>query len=241
MPQSDQSPNKPKKSRHAQIVQELGIKILSGEFTENEKLPNEAEICEKFNISRPVFREAIRVLNSKGLTYSRPKVGTVVRPKEDWHLLDADVLQWMVQSMPENQLFKTLSTVRRVLEPELAFIAATSATQEDIDRIERAYDGMSQATTVEDFITPDIQFHLAVAKATHNDLLAYMSRMLVLPLKQSLQITSLRPNLQRHSLPRHEAILNAIKNKDPLSARYASIVQLEDTTTAYNTIKPKSE
>jgi DNA-binding FadR family transcriptional regulator len=42
----------------------------------------------------------------------------------------------------------------------------------------------------------DIQFHLAIAKATHNDLLAYMSKMLVLPLQQSIQVTSLRPNLQ---------------------------------------------
>ena len=51
-------------------------------------------------------------------------------------------------------------------------------------------------------------------KATHNDLLAYMSKMLVLPLRQSIQVTSLRPNLQGHSLPRHKAILTAIENKD---------------------------
>ncbi len=197
----------PSKSQHALIVQQLGLKIVSGEISENEKLPSEVDLCEEYKVSRPVFREAIRVLNAKGLTYSRPKIGTVVRPKEEWHLLDPDVLFWLIQTTPEHEFFKTLSTVRRVLEPELAYIAASTANEEDIERIKQAYNGMEKATTVEEFIEPDIQFHLAIAKATHNDLLAYMSKMLVLPLQQSIQVTSLRPNLQGHSLPRHKAIL----------------------------------
>ncbi|MCL8351691.1 FadR family transcriptional regulator [Acinetobacter baumannii] len=224
----------PSKSQHALIVQQLGLKIVSGEISENEKLPSEVDLCEEYKVSRPVFREAIRVLNAKGLTYSRPKIGTVVRPKEEWHLLDPDVLFWLIQTTPEHEFFKTLSTVRRVLEPELAYIAASTANEEDIERIKQAYEGMEKATTVEEFIEPDIQFHLAIAKATHNDLLAYMSKMLVLPLQQSIQVTSLRPNLQGHSLPRHKAILTAIENKDPLSARHASLVQLDDTIMAYD-------
>ncbi|KQE91833.1 FadR/GntR family transcriptional regulator [Acinetobacter lactucae] len=227
----------PSKSQHALIVQQLGLKIVSGEISENEKLPSEVDLCEEYKVSRPVFREAIRVLNAKGLTYSRPKIGTVVRPKEEWHLLDPDVLFWLIQTTPEHEFFKTLSTVRRVLEPELAYIAASTANEKDIERIKHAYDGMEKATTVEEFIEPDIQFHLAIAKATHNDLLAYMSKMLVLPLQQSIQVTSLRPNLQGHSLPRHKAILTAIENKDPLSARHASLVQLDDTKMAYDLIK----
>ncbi|PIL89903.1 GntR family transcriptional regulator [Acinetobacter pittii] len=227
----------PSKSQHALIVQQLGLKIVSGEISENEKLPSEVDLCEEYKVSRPVFREAIRVLNAKGLTYSRPKIGTVVRPKEEWHLLDPDVLFWLIQTTPEHEFFKTLSTVQRVLEPELAYIAASTANEEDIERIKHAYDGMEKATTVEEFIEPDIQFHLAIAKATHNDLLAYMSKMLVLPLQQSIQVTSLRPNLQGHSLPRHKAILTAIENKDPLSARHASLVQLDDTKMAYDLIK----
>ncbi|EHU1702014.1 FadR family transcriptional regulator [Acinetobacter baumannii] len=227
----------PSKSQHALIVQQLGLKIVSGEISENEKLPSEVNLCEEYKVSRPVFREAIRVLNAKGLTYSRPKIGTVVRPKEEWHLLDPDVLFWLIQTTPEHEFFKTLSTVRRVLEPELAYIAASTANEEDIERIKQAYEGMEKATTVEEFIEPDIQFHLAIAKATHNDLLAYMSKMLVLPLQQSIQVTSLRPNLQGHSLPRHKAILTAIENKDPLSARHASLVQLDDTKMAYDLIK----
>ncbi len=229
----------PSKSQHALIVQQLGLKIVSGQFPENEKLPSSDELCEEFQVSRPVSREAIRVLNSKGLTYSRPKVGTVVRPKDEWHLLDPDVLFWLIESTPENDFFKTLSTVRRVLEPEMAYIAASTATDDDIAQIKKAYEGMEKAISVEEFMQPDIDFHLAIAKATHNDLLAYMSKMLVLPLQQSIQLTSLRPNLQMHSLPRHKAILTAIENKDPLSARLASLVQLDDANVAYASLTKK--
>lgn len=226
------------KSQHALIVQQLGLKIVSGEFLQNEKLPSAVELCEMFQVSRPVAREAIRVLNSKGLTYSRPKVGTVVRPKDEWHLLDPDVLFWLIKSTPENDFVKTLSTVRRVLEPELAYIAASTATDEDIAQIRKAYDGMEKAANVEEFVQPDINFHLAIAKATHNDLLAYMSKMLVLPLQQSIKVTSLlRLNSHTHSLPRHKAILTAIENRDPLSARLASLVQLDDANMGYALIR----
>ena len=219
----------PSKSQHALIVQQLGLRIVSGDFPENEKLPTATELCEVFQVSRPVAREAIRVLNSKGLTYSRSKVGTVVRPKDEWHLLDPDVIFWLIESTPDNDFVKTLSTVRRVLEPELAYIAASTAIDKDIAQIRKAYDGMEKAASIEEFVQPDIEFHLAIAKATHNDLLAYMLKMLVLPLQHSIKVTSLlRANSQTHSLPRHKAILTAIENKDPLSARLASLVQLDD-------------
>src|SRR5690606_41832137 len=130
MSNDDYKNSVPSKSQHALIVQQLGLKIVSGEIPENEKLPSEVELCEEYQVSRPVFREAIRVLNAKGLTYSRPRIGTVVRPKDEWYLLDPDVLFWLIQTTTEHEFFKTLSTVSRVLEPELAYIAASTATED---------------------------------------------------------------------------------------------------------------
>lgn len=225
--------SQPGKSQHALIVQHLGLQILSGQIPVDEKLPTEAEVYDQFGVSRTVFREAIRVLNAKGLTYSKPRVGTVVRPREDWHLLDPDILYWLSQSMPGKEFFDTLSIVRRVLEPELAFLAASNATEEDIARIELAYEEMQKATTHVEFVKPDLDFHLAIAKAADNELLFHMFKIFSTPLKQSLEVTSLRPNLHALSLPRHHAILTAIKNKDPISAKHASLIQLEDTVEAY--------
>ncbi|MUG33462.1 FadR/GntR family transcriptional regulator [Psychrobacter sanguinis] len=226
----------PRKDQHDSIVEELGLKIVSGQYPQNEKLPSIDEICKNYKISRTVAREVIRVLNSKGLTYSRPRVGTVVNFKDEWHLLDPDVLSWVMKSTPKNDFFETFSTVRRVLEPELAYIAANTATDEDIRKIQSAYKRMEEASTLEDSMQPDIDFHIAIAEATHNEILIYISKMLVLSLQYSIQVTNLRPNDQEHSLPRHKAILTAIENKDSLSARHASLVQLEDTKEAYASV-----
>ena len=227
---------KPRKSMHAQIVQELGVHIVSGRFKPEEKLPPEATLCEEYKVSRPVLREATRVLTAKGLVFSKPRVGTVVRPRAEWHLLDPDVLFWLMRSTPHSEFFNTLAGVRRILEPEIAALAATTATDADIAVIEDAYQRMAAAQTREEMLQPDLDFHRAIADATHNDLLAYMCNMLSLPLRESINLTNMRPNIQELSLPRHQAILTAIKNRDALAARYASLVQLDDTRAALDTV-----
>ncbi|AVO54039.1 DNA-binding FadR family transcriptional regulator [Ectopseudomonas oleovorans] len=227
---------KPRKSMHARIVHELGMRIVSGRFKPDEKLPLESSLCEEYQVSRPVLREATKVLVAKGLVYSKPRVGTVVRPRSEWHLLDPDVLYWLVQSTPQSEFFNTLAGVRRILEPEIAAMAATTATEQDIAAIEDAYQRMEKAQTRQEMLQPDIDFHRAIAEATHNDLLAYMCNMLSLPLRESITVTNLRPNTQALSLPRHKAILTAIKNRDALGARHASLVQLDDTRLALDTV-----
>lgn len=227
---------KPRKSMHARIVNELGMQIVSGRLKPDEKLPLESTLCEEYQVSRPVLREATKVLQAKGLVYSKPRVGTLVRPRSEWHLLDPDVLYWLVQSTPQSEFFNTLAGVRRILEPEIAAMAATTATEADIAAIEDAYRRMERAQTREELLQPDLDFHRAIADATHNDLLAYMCNMLSLPLRESITVTNLRPNIQALSLPRHKAILTAIKNRDALGARHASLVQLDDTRLALDTV-----
>src|SRR5258705_12072817 len=129
-----------RKSMHARIVQELGIEIVSGRLSPGERLPAEASLCEKYGVSRPVLREATRVLVAKGLVISKPRVGSVVRPREDWHMLDPDVLYWTLSNIPEGEFFLSLMTVRRIIEPAAAALAATAASEEDIARIRAAYD-----------------------------------------------------------------------------------------------------
>ncbi|MEG3012611.1 MAG: GntR family transcriptional regulator, partial [Pseudomonas sp.] len=92
-----------RKSMHSRIVQELGKQIVSGRFLPDDKLPAEALLCEEYAVSRPVLREATRVLVAKGLVYSKPRVGTVVKARREWHMLDPDVLHWLMQSSPQNE------------------------------------------------------------------------------------------------------------------------------------------
>ena len=216
-----------RKSLHGRIVQELGSSIVAGRIKPGERLPPDTALCEKYGVSRPVIREAIRVLAAKGLVISKPRVGSVVRPRLEWHLLDPDVLVWTISELPEGQFFMALMTVRRIIEPAVAALAARSASTEDLQRIESAYQRMEAARTPQELLEPDLDFHRQVLAASHNDLLIYIGQMLSLGLSESIKLTSRHPATHKLSLPRHKAILAALQSRDPLSARQASLIQLE--------------
>src|SRR5205809_7637640 len=77
-----------------QVVDELGQRIVRGDFTHRGGLPTEPELSAELGISRNVLREAIKVLTSKGLLEVRPKTGTRVLSQESWNILDPAVVEW---------------------------------------------------------------------------------------------------------------------------------------------------
>jgi DNA-binding FadR family transcriptional regulator len=218
-----------RKSMHARIVRDLGMRIVAGEFKPGDRLPAEAALLADYEVSRPVLREATRVLVAKGLVLSKQRAGAIVRPRSEWHLLDPDVLYWLIQTQPRAEFVEMLLTARRVFEPAAAALAAKVASDESLRGIAAAYAGMEAAVTAEDLLEPDLAFHRRIAEATQNDLLAYIGNMLSLALRESIKLTSTIPNTHALSLPRHKAILTALLNRDPLAAQQATLVQLNET------------
>jgi DNA-binding FadR family transcriptional regulator len=218
-----------KGSRHGSIVRELGMRIVGGDIQPGERLPSEASMLEHYGVSRPMLREAIRVLVAKGLVLSRQKAGNSVRPRSQWHLLDPDVLTWSIQTWPLDEFVAKLMAMRRIFEPAAASMAAVSATQAQLDAIAQTYAAMEAARTPDELLEPDLAFHRGIADATGNEFIAYIGNMLTLALRESIKLSSKLPNTHALSLPRHKAILTALLNRDPLGARQASLVQLEET------------
>jgi DNA-binding FadR family transcriptional regulator len=220
-----------RKSRHGSIVGELGMGIVSGEFPPETTLPPESALLDRFGVSRSALREAIRVLSAKGLVVSRQRTGVVVRPPSQWHLLDPDVLSWLVGSQPQAAFLRNLLDVRRVIEPGTAALAALAATQEELVGIRDAYERMEAAAdSPADGLEPDVDFHRRIAEATHNPLLAHIGSMLSLALRESIQVSNQAPNTHVLSLPRHKAVLTALEHRDALAARQAVLVLLDMTT-----------
>ncbi len=217
------------KSLNARIVSELGMRIVSGELKPGDKLPLEALLCADYVVSRSVLREATRVLVAKGLILSRQRAGAIVRPRSDWHLLDPDVLYWLIQTKPHPEFVETLLTVRRIFEPAVAALAAKVGSAAALQGVADAYAGMEAAKTPDQRLEPDLTFHRRIAEAAGNDLLAYIGNMLSLALRESIKLSSKHPDTHALSLPRHKAILTALLNRDPLAARQASLVQLNGT------------
>ncbi len=122
----------PQRSLFAFALENLGSRIIKGEFPPGTLLPNEGEICADIGASRSVIREAIKSLAAKGLLEVRQKVGTRVHAQKHWNLFDLDVLGWRYASMPRLQFFRELFEIRRMIEPQGALLAAERATEADI-------------------------------------------------------------------------------------------------------------
>src|SRR6266704_4456743 len=119
-----------------QVVRQIGLSIMRNDFKPGDALLSEPELSLQFNVSRPVLREALKMLGAKGLIESRPKTGTRVRPRADWNLLDPDVIAWQYEAGFDRSFLQAICEVRLMFEPMTARFAAARATADEINIIE---------------------------------------------------------------------------------------------------------
>ena len=103
-------------SIHGWVAEELGTRIVSGIYSPGEYIPNETTIGEELGVSRTALREAFKILTSKGLLESRPKLGTRIRPRKHWNMFDSEILSWCFESKPSPQFFISLFEILRKLK-----------------------------------------------------------------------------------------------------------------------------
>ena len=184
--------------------------------------------------SRTVLREVIKVLAAKGLVESRPRIGTRVRPRAAWNLLDPDVLAWQQDSSSTVAFLGKLTEVRLIVEPAAAELAARRAGPCELEVIEEAFKQMETALAngAEDYAAfdrADMVFHQGIVRACGNDLLEQMGQIVYSTLLVSFQATSRLPGRAKASLPEHRAILNAIKGRQARRAALAMRRLVQDT------------
>jgi DNA-binding FadR family transcriptional regulator len=219
---------KPRVHRH--VVKTLAQRILRQEFKAGTLLPSEPELCETLNISRSALREAIKVLGGKGLVTPRPRTGTVVRKREDWNLLDPDLLVWSMEIEPNPEFVLSLIEARQVIEPAAARLAARRATAEDLAVVEDAYRRMSVAKAALDFEAfneADIDFHKGLLRASHNIVFQQMSTTIGAALAYGFRLTIERAHEPGASLPNHGEVIEHIRARDG-DAAHASMARLLD-------------
>src|SRR5215471_18446495 len=138
----------PRENLHHILAQDIGARILKGEFAPGALLPREAEWGRSYGVSRTAVREAIKMLMAKGLIVSRPKIGSRVQPRSSWNLLDRDVLAWYCAATDYRHFLASMQQVRHILEPEAAALAASNHTAAQLAAIESALDGMGAAESL---------------------------------------------------------------------------------------------
>jgi DNA-binding FadR family transcriptional regulator len=177
-------------------------------------------LIEAFGVSRTVLREALRTLTSKGLLESRPRVGTRVRPKSAWNLLDADVLDWYSRVAPPMEFALKLQEMREMIEPYAAALAASSHTEETFDSLQAAHSAMVAARNVDEWVRADLRFHLSVLMACSNELLIPLGALIERTLEAQLRLNAKRADVFNASLAEHTAVFEAIRDRDAGAARH---------------------
>ncbi|MGE0800346.1 MAG: FadR/GntR family transcriptional regulator, partial [Lautropia sp.] len=190
-------------------------------------LPREAEFFAAYGVSRPVLREALKALAAKGMIRARPRVGTVVLPRQQWNLLDPDVLRWSTRTGDFENL-RQLTQVRLIVEPGAAELAAIEQDAERIRQLADAFERMvARVGETASYLEADRDFHLAILAASRNDYLISIGSLISTSLQSSLRITNPTPRLNRASLGSHENILRRIEAGDGPGAARASRIQLD--------------
>jgi len=205
-----------------QVVRQIGLSIMRSDFKPGDALLSEPELSLQFKVSRPVLREALKMLGAKGLIESRPKTGTPVRPRADWNLHDPDVIAWQHEVGFDRSFLQAICEIRLMFEPMTAGFAAVRATAGEVARIEECCQLLQGAVdSSELYIPADLQFHTAICSAAHNELLQKIITTIETPLRASRIVTSQLPGANQVAMPLHWAITEAIRNHDEQAAEVA--------------------
>ncbi len=154
---------------HSYVINEVGLAIVSGAMPVSSILPNDAEMMDRFGVSRTVLREALKTLEAKGLVEARAKVGTRVLPQARWSLFDRQVLSWALEGGPSPALVRSFLVVRRSLEAEAAALAAVHRDNESMRLLHYWLNQRSlMAEQPEPFALAEFEIHRGIAETTAN-------------------------------------------------------------------------
>lgn len=199
-----------------QISRQLLQNIIAGNYQPGEKLPPERELSAIFDVSRVVVREALGALQAWGIISVRHGRGTTVNPIDEWNTLDPQVLLLLHGDEVIAQLMET----RRIIEPELAALAAERITDTELDAL-RILKDLPETDSMEEHVERDITFHLQIAKATHNPVLLMVLTSTSELLREGRRRIFTVPGELVKARHWHQAIFEAIERRDPEAAREA--------------------
>ncbi|WP_275789161.1 FadR/GntR family transcriptional regulator [Pararhizobium gei] len=220
----------PQSRTSAEIIQQIELLILEGVLRDHERLPSERDLSSRFDVSRPILREALKELESRGLLVSHHGGGTFV----------ADVIG-QIFSKPVIELIgrhqkatQDYLEYRRELEGMTAQFAAERATRFDRDMLTRIMEEMRAAhasASAEGGLKADVEFHSAIGEAAHNMILLHTMRACYRLLSEGIffsrEVLFAQAEAGHRLLAQHEAIYDAIMSGDAQAARASAQTHID--------------
>lgn len=202
------------------VYEKILAAIIDGHYPVHKKLPTEAQLCQRYEVSRPVLRDALARLKEDELVVSRRGSGSFVIRQPD-----SAVLQFApISSIADIQ---RCFEFRADVESRAAHLAAVRRTPEQLEHIRHCYDVIGKANARQDLATDeDYRFHLAITEAASNHYYITVLKSLNESIKEGMNLTrrlSLMASRERLKLVQdeHLAIVEAIADKDAERAEAA--------------------
>ena len=205
------------------IYESIKKDILTGRYGAGERLPAEQKLCLQYHASRVSVRAALLQLRGLGLVETKKGGGTFVLGQSGQNALSS-VLSYVALSRYDRM---NIYEFRSIQEIQSAGIAALRATSQEVDLMRSAIRNMMSAEDPSDIARYDLDFHEAVAKATHNE---YIFR--VFDVMRDVYYNYLRQNTESigsYGARSHEAICNAIEMRNSEKAKALMQKHIEET------------
>jgi GntR family transcriptional repressor for pyruvate dehydrogenase complex len=222
---------------YERIVEQIEEAIESGTLTPGQRLPSERDLMAQFSVSRSTVREALRVLQARGLVQSRPgdPNGAEVLPFSPAALHKSMTTLARVDELSLGELVQ----FRMVLDSAANMLAARLRTEEQLADMDAAIARMRKAAEIsyDEFSAADVAFHDAVARASRNKLIQICTdvvRSIVVDLiAKKIASADDRVALMRRSIRHHEDVLDAVRAGDGVLAARLSRETMYDYYVGY--------
>ncbi|TDF94027.1 FadR/GntR family transcriptional regulator [Paenibacillus piri] len=207
-----------------EVVLQLQKKISSGDIPPGHKIPTEPELMEQFGVGRSTIREAVRVLVHAGLLEKKQGFGTflstnpIIQEPLDHRLRRAEILD--------------VFEVRRMLELEIAKLAAERRDEDDLAQMRELLDNRAAALNskrINDYLNSDVKFHISVAAASKNAVVIDLYRTFSTVLREALGSLFLERPMHDPHVQFHENLYDAIKKQDAAAAIHWTMLNLDET------------
>jgi GntR family transcriptional regulator, transcriptional repressor for pyruvate dehydrogenase complex len=215
-----------------QVTDNLLTYIEAQHLKPGDLLPSETSLATSFGVSRPVIREALKNLEGKGIIEIVNGKGAIVKP------IDSDPLRLFFQRAMqiERSTIIELMEVRKGVEVEAAILAASRRQPKDLEAIEKTVHAMRQYLhDQEEYTRLDVQFHLMIAKASHNDMIVYLVESIRDALRNTISagLRSRRSTAELEDLQAtHERLLNTLREGNVEDARIIMTLHFDEAISA---------
>mgnify|MGYP006107277353 CR=1 FL=1 len=205
---------------------QLCRKIFIGN-KQGSKLLNENLLAKKYGVSRASLREALKILQSKGIIKSKQKTGTTLEEYKNLNFFDKDILSWSKGSKYADNMRKYFIQTRLMFEPEIAFLCAKNINVNSKEELDSIYEKMSESVKKKDMkklMLADLAFHNKIMLNCGNPILyklsEFINHMLELNFSDNnSKFKSIFNGWENKYLKQHKDLKDYILKGNPLKAK----------------------